>query len=141
MVALSLSRNCDTELVLGALQKGLEKRQVGTGLIHHSDRGSQYTSLDYQAELAKVEAKVSLSGKGKPWENGMAESASGTLSQEEVWLQEYETYEEVEQNLKEWVEEIYDKQRLHSSLGYVPPAEYEQAWLATHRIDLKPCLL
>lgn len=77
VVGLSLSGNCDSELVLGALKKGLEKRQVGIGLIHHSDRGSQYTSSDYRAELAKVEAKVSLAGKGKPWENGMAESLTG----------------------------------------------------------------
>ena len=51
---------------------------------------------------------------------------------EEVWLQEYESYEEVEQHLKEWLEQIYDKEGLHSSLGYVPPAEYEEAWLANH---------
>ena len=141
VVGWQLSRNCDAELVLSALQKALEKRQPAAGLIHHTDRGSQYTSSDYQAELAKAEAKVSLAGKGKPWENGMAESFNGTLKQEEVWLQEYETYEEVEQNLKDWLEEIYDKARLHSSLGYVPPVEYEQAWLAAHKIDLELCLL
>lgn len=123
------------------MQKALENRQIAAGLIHHTERGSQYTSSNYRAELAKVETKVSLAGKGKPWENRMAESASGTLKKEEVWLQEYETYPEVEQNLKEWPLEIYDKARLHSSLGYVPPAEYEEAWLAVYRIDLEPCLL
>ena len=63
----------------------------------------------------------------------MAESFNGTLKMEEVWLQEYETYGEVEQNLKEWPPEIYDRERLHSSLGYLPPAEFEAAWLANHR--------
>lgn len=130
VVGWQLSRNCDTELVLGALQKALDTRQVEAGLIHHSDRGSQYTSSDYRAELGRVAAKISLAGKGKPWENGIAESFNGTLKMEEVWLQEYESYEEVAQHLKEWLEQIYDKERLHSSLGYVPPAEYEEAWLA-----------
>lgn len=129
-VGWQLSRNCDSQLALEALQKALAARQPGAGLIHHSDRGSQYTSRDYRAELAKAQAKVSLAGKGKPWENGMAESFNGTLKIEEVWRQEYETYEEVEQNLKEWLEQIYDKERLHSSLGYLAPAEYEEAWLA-----------
>ena len=71
----------------------------------------------------------------------MAESFNGTLKKEEVWLQEYETYEEVEHHLKQWLEEIYDKERLHSSLDYLPPADYEEAWLANHRIDLESCLL
>ena len=109
-------------------------------MVHSQGRWSNYhrhdckpTSTDYRAELAKAQAKISLAGQGKPWENELAESFNDALKQEEVWLQEYESYQQVEQNLKEWVEEIYDKLRLHSSLGYPPPAEYEEAWLAGHR--------
>jgi putative transposase len=133
VVGWQLSLKCDSHLVMAALQKALQSRQPVPGLIHHSDRGSQYTSSDYCTLLTKVEAKISLAGKGKPWENGMAESFNGTLKAEEVGLQEYETYGEVEQNLKEWLEEIYDKARLHSSLGYLPPAEFETTWLADHK--------
>jgi putative transposase len=133
VVGWQLSVNCDGPLVMAALQKALQSRQPGPGLIHHSDRGSQYTSGDYCTLLTKVQAKISLTGKGKPWENGMAESFNGTLKAEEVWMQEYESYGEVEENLREWLEEIYDKARLHSSLGYLPPAEFEVTWLADHK--------
>ncbi len=133
VVGWQLSPNCDSHLAVDALQKTLVKRQPAAGLIHHSDRGSQYTSGEYRSLLAQAAAKVSLSGKGKPWENGMAESFNGTLKVEEVWRQKYQTYAEVEQNLKEWLEEIDDQERLHSSPGYLPPTEFEKAWLASSR--------
>ena len=130
VVGWQLSLNCDSQLVVDALQKALQSRRPAPGLIHHTDRGSQYTSGEYCTILTKAAAKISLAGKGKPWDWGMAENFNGTLKAEEVWLQEYETYGAVEENLKEWLEEIYDKARLHSSLGYLPPAEFEVAWLA-----------
>lgn len=124
VVGWQLSLNCDSSLVTAALQKALESRRPAPGLLHHSDRGSQYTSSEYCTLLTKVAARISPAGKAKLWENGMAESFNGTLKMEEVWLQEYGTYGEVEQNLKEWLEVIYDRARLHSSLGYLPRAEF-----------------
>jgi putative transposase len=131
VVGWQLSPNCDGQLTLGALQKALQNRQPPPGLIHHTDRGSQYTSGEYTTALAQAKATRSLAGKAKPWENGMAESFNGTLKTEEVWRMEYETYAQVEENLQEWLE-LYDQKRLHSSLGYLPPAEFETVWLAAN---------
>ncbi len=124
-VGWALSRWIDTRLTLRALRMALESRSPAAGLIHHSDRGVQYASGEYVARLEQIGAKISMAAVGNPYENAKAESFFRTLKMEEVYLNEYRTYEEAEQNIGEFIEEVYNKKRLHSSLGYLPPVEFE----------------
>ena len=126
-VGWKLSRQIDTQLTLDALEMALTQRQPAPGLIHHSDRGVQYASLAYVARLEQADARVSMSAKGNPYDNAKAESFFKTLKREEVYLQEYRTFAEAERNLSLFIEAVYNVKRLHSSLGYLPPAEFEAA--------------
>jgi transposase InsO family protein len=136
-VGWKLSRQIDTQLTLDALEMALIQRQPAPGLIHHSDRGVQYASLAYVARLEQAGARVSMAAKGNPYDNAKAESFFKTLKREEVYLQEYRTFAEAEANLSHFMEAVYNQKRLHSSLGYVPPGEFEAAWsLST---DELPC--
>ena len=105
-----------------------ESRCPAAGLIHHSDRGVQYASGEYVARLEQIGARISMAAVANPYEKAKAESFFGTLKMEEVYLNEYRTYEEAEQNIGEFIEEVYNRKRLHSSLGYLPPAEFEAAY-------------
>jgi putative transposase len=127
-VGWKLSTRIDTQLALGALEAALSTRQVTAGLIHHSDRGVQYASTDYVARLQTIEAQVSMSAVGNPYENAKAESFFKTLKHEEVYLKQYQTVQEAENNIREFIEEVYTTKRLHSSLGYLPPTEFEEAY-------------
>jgi len=123
-----LSKRIDTQLALGALDKALATRDVRPGLIHHSDRGVQYASTAYVERLLSVQAKISMSAVGNPYDNAKAESFFKTLKQEEVYLKQYQTFEEAETNIGQFIEDVYNTKRLHSSLGYVPPIEFEMAY-------------
>jgi len=127
-VGWNLSKRIDTQLALGALEKALATREVRPGLIHHSDRGVQYASTAYVERLLNVQAKISMSAVGNPYDNAKAESFFKTLKQEEVYLKQYQTFEEAESNIGQFIEEVYNTKRLHSSLGYVPPIEFEMAY-------------
>jgi putative transposase len=94
-------------------------------LIHHSDQGVQYASTEYVARLEEAGALISMAAVGNPYENAKAESFFRTLKMEEVYLEDYRTFEEAEQNMGYFIEEVYNNKRLHSSLGYVPPVEFE----------------
>jgi putative transposase len=120
-----LSRTIDTQLTLAALEQALSTRQLQPGLIHHSDRGVQYASSAYVARLEQAEVRISMSGTGNPYDNAKAESFFKTLKREEVWLSQYRSFEEAESNLGKFIEDVYNVKRLHSSLGYLPPAEFE----------------
>jgi transposase InsO family protein len=122
------SRQIDTQLTLGALEMALTQRRPAPGLIHHSDRGVQYASLAYVTRLEQAGAQVSMSAKGNPYDNAKAESFFKTLKREEVYLQEYRAFAEAEANLGHFIDAVYNQKRLHSSLGYVPPAEFEAAY-------------
>ncbi len=124
-VGWALSRWIDTRLTLRALRMALESRCPAAGLIHHSDRGVQYASGEYVARLEQIGARISMVAVANPYENAKAESFFGTLKMEEVYLNEYRTYEEAERDIGRFIEEAYNKKRLHSSLGYLPPAEFE----------------
>lgn len=124
-VGWSLSRWIDTRLTLEALEMALATRRPGAGLIHHSDRGVQYASGEYIGRLQEVGALISMAAVGNPYENAKAESFFRTLKIEEVYLKDYRTFEEAEQNMGHFIEEVYNKKRLHSSLGYLPPVEFE----------------
>lgn len=127
-VGWKLSRQIDTRLTLDALESALAQRQPPPGLIHHSDRGVQYASLEYVARLEQAGARVSMSAKGNPYDNAKAESFFKTLKREEVYLKDYQTFAEAEANLERFIEAVYNHKRLHSSLGYRPPVEFEAAY-------------
>jgi putative transposase len=122
-----LSRDMTTQLTLAALRRAIEQRQPPAGLIHHSDRGVQYASQEYVQQLEQIGAQISMSSVGNPYENAKAESFFKTLKMEEVYLKEYESFADAEANLEEFIEQVYNTKRLHSSLGYRPPAEFEAA--------------
>jgi putative transposase len=124
-VGWSLSRWIDKRLTLEALEMALAARRPSVGLIHHSDRGVQYASTEYVARLEEAGALISMAAVGNPYENAKAESFFRTLKMEEVYLKDYRTFEEAEQNMGYFIEEVYNNKRLHSSLGYVSPVEFE----------------
>ncbi len=124
-VGWALSRRIDTDLTLAALTMAVATRQPMPGVIHHSDRGVQYASGDYVAALDAVGACISTAARGNPYENAKAESFFKTLKHEEVYLKEYRTFEEAEANLERFIADVYNRKRLHSSLGYRPPVEFE----------------
>jgi putative transposase len=126
-----LSRRIDTELALAALDQALATRQPAPGLIHHSDRGVQYASAAYVERLHNVGARVSMSAVGNPYDNAKAESFFKTLKAEEVYLHDYQSFAEAEAQLDHFIADVYNGKRLHSSLGYLPPTEFEVAALGT----------
>ena len=128
-VGWKLSKRIDAQLALDALEAALATRDISPGLIHHSDRGVQYASVAYVQRLQSVEAKVSMSAVGNPYDNAKAESFFKTLKSEEVSLKEYHSFAEAEANLEQFIEQVYNTKRLHSSLGYVPPVEFETAYV------------
>lgn len=125
VVGWALGRSLQTSLPLAALESAILSRQPRPGLVHHSDRGSQYASNDYVKRLERMGAVLSMSGPGRPWENGQCESFLKTLKQEEIDARPYHTMEELEQHITEFIEQIYNRVRLHSALGYLSPAEFE----------------
>ena len=123
-----LSRDMTTQLTLMALRRAINERHPPTGLIHHSDRGMQYTSHEYVEQLKHIDAQISMSSVSNPYDNAKAESFFKTLKQEEVYLKEYRSFEDAEANLDVFLEQVYNSKRLHSSLGYLPPAEFEATY-------------
>lgn len=123
-----LSRDMTTQLTLMALRRAIHERHPQPGLIHHSDRGMQYASYEYIEQLQQINAQVSMSSVDDPYDNAKAESFFKTLKQEEVYIKEYRSFEEAEANLDVFLEQVYNVKRLHSSLGYVPPVEFEEAY-------------
>ncbi len=130
VVGWALDRSIETELPLSALRMAYHQRQPPAGLVHHSDRGSQYASHDYTGFLRDHGCRISMSHKASPWENAGCESWMKTLKQEEVHRQEYRELEEARSCLERFLDKVYNQRRLHSALGYRPPAEFEQALLA-----------
>jgi transposase InsO family protein len=120
-----------TELCLEALDEAVVRRRPGPGLVHHSDRGCQYTSYDYQTRLAGLDMICSMSGKGNCYDNAVAESFWATLKRELVDDRKWETRAELNTALFEYIEIFYNRDRLHSTLDYCTPDEYDQAYWAT----------
>jgi len=125
----ALSSRVDTELTLRALRMALTHRNPPWGCIHHSDRGVQYAAHEYVDLLRERGFRISMSQKGNPFDNAMVESFFKTLKSEEVYLWEYETLADVEKRIPYFIEEVYNRKRLHSSLGYLSPNEFEQMLL------------
>ena len=126
VVGWSMSGNCDEELVEHALDQALARRRPKAGLLHHSDRGSQYTSRAYQLRLEQSEMSVSMSRKGNCWDNSVMESFFGTLKDECVRSTVYSSHDEARSDLFTYMEGYYNRVRRHSTLGYVSPFAYEQ---------------
>ncbi len=127
VVGWSCSDRLTTPLVGSALEKALGQRRPAPGLLHHSDQGGQYTSADYQAELAARSVEVSMSRRGNCYDNAVVESFFSTLKAELDGYGQYETRRQAETELFEYIEVFYNRQRRHSSLGYRSPAEFERA--------------
>ena len=126
VIGWALDRTLEDELTLGALRMALARRIVQPGFVHHSDRGSQYASNDYTDLLKEHGIDISMSRKGNPWDNAACESFMKTLKYEEVYRSEYRDLAEARASIREFLEKVYNQKRLHSSLGYLPPAEFER---------------
>lgn len=126
VVGWSMKHTIDKSLVLDALGMGLAGRRPRLGLLHHSDRGSQYACGGYRDRLAEQGITCSMSRKGDCWDNAVAESFFATLKKELVHGSDWSTREEARADLFEYIEVWYNRERRHSSLGYVSPAEYEE---------------
>jgi putative transposase len=126
VIGWALDRTMEDSLTLTALRMALSRRVVEAGLVHHSDRGSQYASNDYTDLLKTNGILVSMSRKSNPWDNAACESFMKTLKYEEVLRNEYRDLADAHASIREFLEKVYNQKRLHSSLGYLPPAEFER---------------
>jgi putative transposase len=125
VIGWALDRTLEDELTLSALRMALSRRVIEPGLVHHSDRGSQYASNDYAGLLKENGIQISMSRKGNPWDNAACESFMKTLKYEEVHRNEYRDLTEARSEIGKFLEKVYNQKRLHSALGYLPPAEFE----------------
>jgi putative transposase len=125
VIGWALDRTLEDELTLSALEMALSRRVAGPELVHHSDRGSQYASRDYTGLLTDNGIRISMSRKGNPWDNAACESFMKTLKYEEVHRNEYRDLAEARSEIGTFLDKVYNQKRLHSAIGYLPPAEFE----------------
>jgi transposase InsO family protein len=126
VIGWELGRSLESELALRALRKALRVRGSRPGLVHHSDRGVQYASIEYTNLLAERGIQISMSRRGNPYDNAQAESFMKTLKYEEVYRSDYRDEQDVRRGIARFLEKVYNEKRLHSALSYVPPAEFER---------------
>ncbi len=140
VVGWAISQRIDAELCVSALKIALEERQPPPGCIHHSDRGVQYACREYITLLEQAQMRISMSRTANPYDNAHMESFFKTLKYEEVHLANYESYEDVVQRIPHFIEQVYNRKRLHSALGYLPPEEFEMATQSTTNTAGRPSL-
>ncbi len=126
VVGWALDRTLAARLTIGALEQAFESRQPEPGLVHHSDRGFQYACAEYIAILEKYHVVPSMSRPANPYDNASCESFMKTLKREEIYANKYDDLDQLRTNIEEFIEEYYNRQRLHSALGYRSPEEFEQ---------------
>ena len=128
IVGYAIGKTLAAKLPLEALKMAIGNRNTND-LVHHSDKGIQYCSYEYVRLLESNKIKISMSSTASPYENATIESFFRTLKVEEVYLWEYETYRDVIERIPYFIEDVYNRKRLHSSLGYMPPEEFEQIFI------------
>ena len=126
VVGWALEDTLEGKLTIAALRMALRRRRPAAGLVHHSDRGVQYAAHGYVELLQRHEVAISMSRKANPYDNAKAESFMKTLKYEEVYRSEYRDLAEARASIGRFVEKVYNEKRLHSALGYCPPAEFER---------------
>jgi transposase InsO family protein len=129
-----LGRNLDHTLTLVALQRALAKYSAPE--IHHSDQGVQYAATAYTQVLQDAQVQISMADQGKAWQNGYAERLIRTIKEEEVDLSEYLDYHDAYHQIGRFLDDVYGHKRIHSSLGYLTPAEFEAQWCEEHVLAL-----
>jgi putative transposase len=129
IVGWAVSKRCDTELALSCLNKAVARHRPGTGLLHHSDRGSTYTAAAYRSRLRELGMLQSMSRRGNCWDNAVAESTIGSIKTE-LFDHVPVDIHDVQHQLFEYIESFYNRQRLHSALGYITPDEKMQLMAA-----------
>ena len=129
VIGWALDLTLEDDLTLCALRMALAQRAVRPGLVHHSDRGSQYASSDYTDLLKANRIEISMSRPGNPWDNAACESFIKTLKYEEIYRNEYRDLPEARASIRQFLEKVYNGKRLHSALGYRPPIEFERSLL------------
>ena len=130
-----LGRSLDHTLTLTALQRALAKHPAPE--LHHSDQGVQYAATAYTKALQDVNVQISMADVGEAWQNGYAERLIRTIKEEEVDLSEYLDYNNVYRQIGRFLDDVYMHKRMHSSLGYLTPAEFEEQWRQEHILALE----
>jgi len=126
VIGWALDRTMDSSLTLAALEKAIASRHPQPGMVHHSDRGSQYANAEYVDRLESCGAVLSMSRPGRPWENGRCESFIKTLKQEQLDARSYRSLEELSGHVEGFIERVYNPVRLHSALAYQSPVAFER---------------
>jgi putative transposase len=125
VVGWSMSLNIDAALVLAALHSAIAARNPASGWIHHSDQGVQYACRGYVEAIAGAQGRLSMSSKACPYDNAKAESFFATLKKEEVYLEDYLSFEHAKERIGRYIDDMYNRRRLHSKLGHASPEEFE----------------
>ncbi|MFP5204523.1 MAG: IS3 family transposase [Acidobacteriota bacterium] len=141
VIGWALGRTLEATLAIEALEMALKMRQPASGLVHHSDRGVQYASNDYTDLLKANGVGISMSRRGNPYDNAQCESFMKTLKYEEVYRNEYRDLAEARAQIGTFIEQVYNQKRLHSALGYQPPARFEAQLAANHMEAAAPQLV
>jgi putative transposase len=125
IIGWAISKSLNHQFALAALRMALEQRKPPAGVIHHSDKGVQYACYEYADLLKLYGFRISMSRSGNPYDNAFAESFMSTLKKEEVYLWEYESFIDVAERIPFFIEKVYNRERVHSRIGYLPPVEFE----------------
>ncbi len=134
VIGWSISKYIDENLTISALNMALSSRDFSNGLIHHSDRGVQYASINYTNLLKLNNIEISMSRPANPYDNAFLESFMKTIKQEEIYMNEYDDLNDAISNISNFIEEVYNKKRIHSSIGYVSPTDYEFAFSSVSKV-------
>ena len=125
VIGWAISKTLDRRFTIEALKMAIELRKPPEGTFHHSDKGVQYACLEYVELLNRNHFRISMSRSGNPYDNAFAESFMKTLKKEEVYLWEYESFIDVAERIPYFIEEVYNRKRVHSGINYLPPVEFE----------------